>query len=164
MLSPKAALAAGVVAVAAVAVPVLSASGDPVQTVSFKEINKGATFNYVDMAPMNNPRKRPVLSPGDEFVFTSPIVDDKGRDGELRAKCTAAKRAPANDTGFGKSHPLCIGAFVLRDGTIFVQTVDTGNTTRGAVSGGTGAYANARGTFQSTTTKTGNDDTVTLVP
>jgi len=35
-------------------------------------------------------------------------------------------------------------------------------TTRGVIIGGTGAYAGARGTFTSVTTKTGANDTVTL--
>jgi hypothetical protein len=151
-----------VVAAAAVAIPALSASGEVVQTISFKEVDKGSTFHYVDNSPVNKSHKRPTFSAGDEFVFTSPISG--GKTGELRAKCTAEHKAPGNDAGFNASHPLCTGAFVLNDGVLFVS-VATGQTkvTHGAVEGGTGAYANARGTFTSTSTKTGSDDVVTLV-
>lgn len=155
-------LAVLVVVAVVVALPVLSASGQVAQTISFKEVNKGATFHYVDNPPANPKNKRPVLSPGDEFVFTSPITG--GKSGELRAKCTAEKKAPANDTGFSAADPLCTGAFVLRDGTLFASVAEGGaKVTHGAITGGTGAYANARGTFTSTHTKSGSDDVVTLV-
>jgi hypothetical protein len=164
MFTRTSALGAVLVTAAIVAVPVLSASGDPVQTISFKEVNKGSTFKYVDNPPVNKTHKRPVFSPGDEFLFTDPIVDDKGKDGELRAKCTIERKAPASDAGFNNAHPLCEGALVLRDGTMFVDVAEGSNNVHGAISGGTGAYANARGTFQSTNTKTGSNDVVTLVP
>jgi hypothetical protein len=164
MFSRASALAVLVVAGAAVAIPALSASGQVAQTISFKEVDKGSTFSYVDNPPANKHNKKPVFSAGDEFVFTSPITDDKGKAGELRAKCTAEHKAPGNDAGFNQSHPLCSGAFVLRDGTLFVSVAAGDNkVTHGAVDGGTGAYANARGTFTSTQTKTGSDDIVTLV-
>jgi hypothetical protein len=162
MFSRASALAVLAVTGAAVAIPALSANGEVVQTLSFKEVNKGSTFQYVDNSPMNPHNKKPVLSPGDEFVFTSPIRD--GKTGELRAKCTVEHKAPANDSGFNKSHPLCSGAFVLNDGTLFVSVAEGDNkVTHGAIEGGTGAYANARGTFTSTNTKSGSDDVVTLV-
>ena len=158
-----AAFAVLVVVAAVVAIPVLSASGDVAQTISFKEVDKGSTFHYVDNAPMNPHNKKPVLSPGDVFVFTSPIAD--GKSGQLRAKCTTERKAPASDTGFSKSEPICSGAFVLSDGTMFVSVAEGGaKVTHGAITGGTGAYANARGTLTSTQTKSGSDDVVTLVP
>jgi hypothetical protein len=164
MFSRSSALAVLVVAGAAVAIPALSASGEVVQTLSFKEVDKGSTFQYVDNSPVNPHNKKPVFSAGDEFVFTSPVTDAKGKDGELRAKCTVEHKAPGNDAGFNKSHPLCTGAFVLRDGTLFVSVASgDSKVTHGAVDGGTGAYANARGTFTSTQTKAGSDDVVTLV-
>jgi hypothetical protein len=50
-------------------------------------------------------------------------------------------------------------------GTLFVETVDSAaKGTEGAVVGGTGAYVGARGTFSSTTTKTGSNDVVNLEP
>ena len=55
-------------------------------------------------------------------------------------------------------------ALVLRDGTIFLNVAEGGNNVSGAVAGGTGAYANARGTFQTTNTKSGSNDVVTLEP
>jgi hypothetical protein len=46
-----------------------------------------------------------------------------------------------------------------------VERVDAGaKTTNGAVVGGIGAYAGARGTFTSTNTRTGSNDVVNLLP
>jgi hypothetical protein len=162
MFSRASALVVLVVVGAAVAIPALSASGEVVQTISFKEVDKGSTFQYVDNKPFNPHNKKPVFSPGDEFLFTSPVAD--GKKGELRAKCTVEHKAPGNDAGFNKSHPLCSGAFVLSDGTLFVSVAEGSNkVTHGAITGGTGAYANARGTLTSTSTKSGSDDLITLV-
>ena len=53
----------------------------------------------------------------------------------------------------------------MTKGTIFVETVNSAaKQTTGAVTGGTGAYVGARGTFTSTTTKTGSNDVVNLLP
>ena len=156
-------LAAAAVAAAAVASPALAQPAGA-QTITFRELNKGSRFAYVDNPPLNNPHRRPVFSVGDEIVIANPLADAKGREGELRARCTVTHNAPANDTGLAKGHPLCVGAFILRGGTLFVETVDAGGkVTRGVVTDGTGAYANARGTFTSTTTRTGNDDVATLL-
>jgi hypothetical protein len=57
------------------------------------------------------------------------------------------------------------GVAALRDGTLTFQfsLIPTASTTTAAVTGGTGAYANARGVVVSKGTKAGADDTVTLV-
>ena len=157
--------AAAAAAAVAIAIPVAASSQGGPQTINLTEHNKGSTFNYIDNPPRNPHKKRPVFSPGDEFVFTNPVTDSAGaRDGELRAKCTTLRKAPASDKGFNQSHPVCAGALVLRDGTIFLNVAEGGNNVSGAVAGGTGAYANARGTFQTTNTKSGSNDVVTLEP
>ena len=158
------ALAAAAVTAAAVATPVLAQSSGGAQTITFRELDKGSRFAYVDNAPRNKSHRRPVFSIGDQFVIANPLADASGKLGELRATCTVTKKAPASNAGFGNSHPFCTGAFVLKAGTLFVETVDSGaKTTTGAVVGGTGAYAGARGTFTSTNTKTGSNDVVTLL-
>jgi hypothetical protein len=162
LFSRASVLAVLVVTGAAVAIPALSANGEVVQTLSFKELDKGSTFHYVDNPPVNKKRAKPVFSPGDSFLFTSPI--SAGKTGELRAQCTVQRKAPGSDAGFGKTHPICSGAFVLNDGTLFVSVAEGGaKVTHGAITGGTGAYANARGTLTSTSTKSGSDDVITLV-
>ena len=97
-------------------------------------------------------------------MFSTPLAGAKGRIGELRAQCAMTHPAPAAGN-LNLGHPLCVGAFVLRNGALFVETVDAGaRVTHGVVTGGTGAYVGARGTFTSTNTKTGNNDVVTLLP
>ena len=164
MVPRKAALAMAAVSVAAVAGPLIAHAGAAGgQTLTFQELDKGSRFDYIDNAPKNKPHAKPRFSVGDEIVLGNPLKDDKGSAGELRATCTATHAGPASDTGFNTARPICTGAFVLRDGTLFVETTDTGNkSTKGAVVGGTGAYVDARGTFESKSTKTGADDTVTL--
>ena len=156
-------LAVGAAAVAAVAGPVIAQSGAAGgQTITFKELNKGSRFMYVDNAPKNSRHRPPVFSVGDQIVFANPLTD-QGSGAELRATCTVTKPAKANNAGLANGRPFCTGAYVLRDGTIFGDATDAGGkVTHGAVVGGTGAYEGARGTFTSTTTKTGDDDVITL--
>ena len=162
MSSRVLALAAAGLTAAAVAAPVLAQSGGG-QTITFHELNKGSRFGYVDNPPRNPHNRRPVFSVGDKVVLANPLADDSGRIGELRATCTLTKKAPANDN-VNPAHPFCTGAFVLNNGALFIETVDGGNPTSGAVVGGTGAYVGARGTFTSTPTRTGADDSVSLLP
>jgi hypothetical protein len=165
-LSPRIiALAAAGLTAAAVATPVLAQSGGGGKTITFHELNKGSRFGYVDNPPRNKPHRRPVFSIGDQFVLANPLAGTNGRIGELRATCALTKRAPATDNGFTAAHPFCTGAFILKDGALFVQAVDAGgDVTSGAVVGGTGLYAGARGTFTSATTKSGANDEVDLLP
>jgi hypothetical protein len=159
------ALAAAGLTAAAVATPVLAQSSGGGQTLTFRELDKGSRFQYIDNAPRNKSRRRPVFSVGDQFVLGNPLADASGKIGELRATCTLTKKAPASNAGVNQGHPFCEGAFVLKAGTVFVETVDSGaKSTNGAVVGGTGAYVGARGTFTSTNTKTGANDVVNLLP
>jgi hypothetical protein len=97
-------------------------------------------------------------------VLGNPLAGDSGPIGELRATCTFTRKAPATDN-VNPARPFCTGAFVLKSRTLFVETTDAGGkTTRGAVVGGTGAYVGARGTFASTSTKSGANDVVNLLP
>jgi hypothetical protein len=66
---------------------------------------------------------------------------------------------------FRTSTIACTAVLHLRDGDLtgqFVTGLATDSTT-GAITGGTGAYANARGVITSTHTDSGSDDTITLV-
>jgi hypothetical protein len=149
-------VATSLTALGLAAVPALAQAP---RTLTFKETEKGSTFSYVDNPPRGT-RGRPRPSIGDTLVFSEPLVSNSGaRRGSLHATCTLT----SNST---KSTPaLCYGVFALKEGQIVVM-VSSANldakTTEGAVIGGTRAYAGARGTFSSTTTKTGSDDTITL--
>ena len=165
MSSRALAIAAACVAAACVAAPVLAQSSGGDRTLTFRVLNKGSRSHYVDNPPRNrNRHRRPTFSVGDEFVLASPLADDSGRIGELRVTCAITKRTLATNS-FNPGHPLCTGAFVTKNGALFAQTVDSGGkTTNGAIVGGTGAYAGARGTFTGTNSKTGEIDEVHLLP
>jgi hypothetical protein len=164
MFNRFAGLAAAAAAAAVVAAPVLADTSSDGHTITFHELDKGSRFNYIDNPPRNPHNRRPVFSVGDQFAVANPLADSSGKIGELRALCTFTKKATATDT-LNPGHPFCTGAFVLKTGTLFVEATDAGgNKTTGAVVGGTGSYIGARGTFQSTSTKSGTNDTVTLLP
>jgi len=154
----------GVVVVAAAAVGVVFGASAPAQqpstptTLTFKEINKGSVFHFVDTPPRAR-RHRPGI--GDEFVFTNALADASGTHiGRLDAHCAMTEVTRGGRDG----QFVCTGAFRLADGTLYLEatTTENGKTTVGAVTGGSGKYANARGTFESVSTKSGADDTVTL--
>jgi hypothetical protein len=161
-----AAMAAAATGVVAVATPVFADTSADGRTITFQELNKGSRFDYIDNPPRNKPRRRPTFSVGDQFAVGNPLKDSQGSDGDLRALCTMTKRALApNGNNLNPARPVCTGAFTLRDGTLFVDAADLGaKSTQGAVTGGTGAYVGARGTFTSVSTKTGTNDTITLLP
>ena len=126
-------------AAVAIAAPVLAQSNGG-QTITFHELNKGSRFAYTDNPPRNAHNRRPNFSVGDQITLANPLADDSGTKlGELRATCTFTKKGPATDNT-NSAHPFCSGAFVLKSGTVFVETADAGGTkTEGAVVGGTGA-------------------------
>ena len=135
-----------------------AAAQAPTKTITFKETDKGSKFAFIDNPPRSK-RHRPSL--GDTLVFSEPLVSSSGaRRGTLRVTCTitgtSTKSTPA----------ICYGVFGLKEGNLdaLVSTSNLdSNATTGSIIGGTGAYAGARGTFRSTSTKTGSNDTVTLL-
>jgi len=60
-------------------------------------------------------------------------------------------------------HGDCFGVFSLPSGQLWASGTTGPGLTTGAILGGTGAYLNMHGTFVSKSTKTGADDTVSLV-
>jgi len=138
-----------------------SASAQGPTTLTFKELTKGSTFAFVDQAPISKRKGEPSVSAGDLIVFTNPLADATGkRIGRLYVHCTAVVAARRAD----KAPFACEGVVALGRGTLSIQAflAHAGATVHGAVTGGTGAYANARGTLDSRPTKTGADDTITL--
>jgi hypothetical protein len=137
-----------------------TASAQGPTTLTFKELNKGSTFAFVDSAPVSKAKGEPTASLGDRIVFTNPLVAAGKSVGRLYLHCTAVVQAQANKAMFA-----CNGFMVLGGGTLSVEALlaHEGATVHGTVTGGTGTYANARGTLTSRPTKTGADDTITLV-
>jgi hypothetical protein len=138
-----------------------AASAQGPATLTFKELNKGSTFAFIDSAPMSTAKGEPSASLGDRLVFTNPLVSASGKHvGRLYLHCTAVVAAPANKAAFACDGVLLIGAGSL---SVVAFLAHEGVTVHGIITGGTGSYANARGTLISKPTKSGADDTVTLV-
>lgn len=153
-------LCGGLAALAAVTVAGSDApaAGAPTDTLVLKELNQGSRFVHIRNT---KPRSRRANSTADSFVLTYPVADASGaRIGTSRAACTTTVGA----RDFMKSTITCIGVMTLRDGTLTLQgDIDASSpTSTAAVTGGTGAYANARGVIVSRQTTTGAEDTITL--
>ena len=136
------ALSIPVAAAAVAAIFLLPGAGSAQQsgerTFKLVETGKGASFKFVDVPPRAK-RNRP--SPGDGFVFTTPLKDASGAsDGTLTAQCTFTP----------KNQSVCNGVFRLKNGTITGTTeVNDSLKTVIAITGGTGAYEGARGSITS---------------
>jgi hypothetical protein len=152
-------LALGALAAATLLVgPGASAQSPNGRTLTFTELEKGATFKHVRNTKPKSPRAN---SLGDVLVFTNPLADASGQVvGKLHASCATTVGAG----NFLKSAIACNGAVVLRDGTLTWQAAFKvgASTVTGAITGGTGAYANARGVLTSKEDRSGTHDTFTL--
>jgi hypothetical protein len=130
-------------------------------TIHFKEPEKGSTFAFIDNAPKTKrkhgfPAK---ISAGDELVFTNPLEAEGKKIGHLQAVCIATGNGKFQTAGFN-----CNGTFVFTGkGTLIAAATLAGNKTEGAITGGTGTYAGARGTFVSKEGKGASKVTVTLL-
>ena len=153
------ALALGALAAAALLVGPGAAAQSPAgRTINLTELEKGSTFKHVRNTRTKSSRAN---SLGDVIVFTNPLADASGKVvGKLHASCATTVGA----RNFLKSRMTCSGVLVLRDGTLTFQTAFkvSASTVTGAVTGGTGAYANARGTFVSKDDRGNSQDTITL--
>jgi hypothetical protein len=135
-----------------------SAQGPATRTLTFKELEKGATFAHIRNTKA---RSRRANSTGDVIVFTNPLTDAAGaRVGKLSVSCATTTGA----RNFMQSTITCVGVIALRDGTLAVQanTSPSVSTTTAAVTGGTGAYAGARGVYVSKVERGGSTSTITL--
>jgi len=153
------ALALGALAAAALLVGPGASAQTPVgRTLSFTELEKGSTFKHVRNTKTKAAQANLL---GDVIVFTNPLADASGQVvGKLHASCATTVGA----RNFLKSSMTCNGALVLRDGTLTWQAAFkvSASTVTGAVTGGTGVYANARGVFVSKEDRSGTHDTITL--
>ena len=141
-----------------------TAQSDNGQTLTFKEVNKGSTFKFIDNPPRAKNPRRPSVSAGDAFVVTTPLASNAGKHiGRLQATCTFTKGASSPNKA---ASAICYGVFTFAQGQLdaLVAMANTNSTTTtGGIIGGTGTYAGARGTLKSVQTKTGGNDTVTLL-
>ena len=151
-------LAVPALAAGAIASGSSSAQSEAPRTLHLTELQKGATFTHIRNT---KPASRRANSAGDLIVFTNRLADPSGKVvGKLSAACATTTGA----RNFVKSFMTCNGVVVLSDGTLTWQAAVQPNarTTTGAVTGGTGAYANARGVVVSEQGPNGAQDTITL--
>jgi Dirigent-like protein len=156
-------LGLGLAALALAGIVVLLATGasaqDPTsRTLTFKTLDKGSTFTHVRNT---KPKTERANSTGDVIVFTNPLADTSGKVvGKLYADCTTTRGA----RNFLRSTTTCTAVMELRDGTLTLQANSKPGvaTTTGAVTGGTGAYTNARGVFVAKDARDGGDTKITL--
>lgn len=149
------------VLLAGIAVSAAEAAGPT--TITFKEPEKGSTFAYVDNAPKSEFKhgSPKVVSAGDEIVITQPLEAGGKKLGHLLAVCTATK---SSKKSFNAADFTCVGTYVFAKGTMSASALlGFENGTEGAITGGTGIYANARGTFVSKEGKHASTTTITLV-
>lgn len=134
----------------------------PARTIAFQEVDKGSTFHVIDNPPLSKHRHGfPTrVSPGDAYVFTTPLRQGGKAFGRLRATCTITQAGNP-----GRANADCTGVFDLPGGQLWANASTTGNSrvTRGAIVGGTGSFAGARGTFVSRSRKNASDDVITLL-
>jgi nitrate/nitrite transporter NarK len=134
-----------------------SAQAPGATTLIFTELDKGSTFKHIRNTKSKS-RKANLL--GDLDVFTNPLADASGKIvGRLHVGCFTT----TGSSNFLKSKLMCSGIMVIPGGTLALQALTSPGdpTTNGAITGGTGDYANARGVFVS---PEGKPDTITLVP
>lgn len=132
-------------------------------TLTFKEPEKGSTFAVVDNAPTSKKKHGfpAQFSPGDELIFTNPLESDGKPAGKIRVVCTATKSASSKN--FAAAGFVCSGIAKVPGGTlVFAAELSEGNT-KGAITGGSGKYAGAHGSFVSKEGKGSSTTTVTLL-
>ena len=135
-----------------------SAQDPGTRTLTLRETERGATFTHIRNT--RGASRRSNLA-GDVIAFTNPIVDAAGkRIGKTSVSCVTTTGA----RNFMRSALTCHGVTELPDGSLMLQAIVGPNdpTTNGAVTGGTGAYANARGVFTSSESQSGSQTTITL--
>jgi hypothetical protein len=136
------------------------------QTLTFDEKDTNV-FGFVDAPPMTKtgPQGPEKVSNGDEVTFRSDLIDSSGADvGDLDATCTFTDAG--SDGKFESSHTVCTGVATVPGGSLTLNVggkAFASNTTNGAVTGGTGDYAGATGSFVSAGSDNGpNHDTFTI--
>jgi hypothetical protein len=134
-------------------------------TLTFKEPVKGSTFVYVDKAPKGKSLFGIPLtsSPGDEIIQSSPLEVKGKRVGKLRAVCTATRAGSNRNLASGEF--MCEVFAKVPGGALFMVSplTDRRAGTEGAVTGGTGIYAGATGTFLIEESQNFSTNTITLL-
>lgn len=141
------AVAAAALAIAGAGAALVADSGRAQDTGKTYTITYGKTDGAAnDVAPKGIGRGR--ASVGDQFFITNAIRRNDGVRGRLQASYVVGQKK----VRLVDSRGQLSGVYRFADGAIFVEaegTFDDSDTDRGAIVGGTGAYAGARGTLDS---------------
>jgi hypothetical protein len=127
-----------------------SASHSGSRTLRFREASKGETFRFIDHAPRAKLKRGfPVrISIGDEIVFGETLLNAaRRRAGRLEGFC----KALTGSKDFERVRFGCVVFARLKGGTLSLAAAITfaeGKIT-GQVTGGSGAYEGANGSFTS---------------
>jgi hypothetical protein len=145
--SRRAAAAVAALALTGLGVALVADPGraqDPSHTIT---VTYGKDVGAVsDVAPKG--LGRGVGSLGDQFFVNTAVRRDDGTRGRLQVTYVVGQKRVA----LGRSRGLMSGAYRFPDGALFVMadiTFDDADKDTGAIVGGTGAYAGARGTVES---------------
>jgi hypothetical protein len=140
--------AAAAVACAAAGAALVAAPGRAQDAGRTYTITYGTTHEtMLDVAPKGLGRGRASL--GDQVFVSAAIRRDGGVSGRLEAAFTVGN---ARSIRIDRAGGMFTGVYRLADGDIYVQgsaTFEDRDEDHGAVVGGTGAYAGARGTIDS---------------
>ena len=122
------------------------------ETLTLTEVDKGSHFATIGTG---TDRSTP---PGSGFALSIPLQDSsKQTVGELNATCIATK------PGKRDLHGTCSGMANVPDGQLVLAVGgDVGEDVTGAITGGTGKYEGATGTFVSKSSGEGSEDTFTV--
>jgi hypothetical protein len=131
-------------------------------TLTFKELEKGSTFHFVDNPPEATLKNGVAsFSPGDMLISSNPIAIEGEVVGKIRIICTAT--TAGNTKNYNAAGFYCTGIAKIPGGSlVFVGEASKG-LEEGSVTGGTGIYAGARGTVVSRNGRGGSMVTVELV-
>ena len=156
-------------AAAATTMAVLAAGGSAqapgARTLTFRETDRGSTFRIVDNPPRSRRTRQGFptrASAGDTVSISQRLVQGSGpASGTIHVSCTATTGRAQR---FDRAVFACHATTTLPDGTIALEAAlrFADQRVTAAVTGGTGAYEGARGTF----TSAGNPsvDTFRLLP
>ncbi|HEX3735002.1 MAG TPA: hypothetical protein VHU86_07580 [Solirubrobacterales bacterium] len=129
-------------------------------TLIFKEPEKGSTVAFVDNPPKSLlVRGTPKVSAGDEIIFTNFLEAEGKVVGKIRAFCTATETVSlknADADGF-----ICTALAKIPGGTLALVAPLSG--IEGVVTGGTGKYAGAQGSFVVKQGRGSDTNTITLL-
>jgi hypothetical protein len=148
----KSLLSAALGATAVLAIVAATASGHSSST-TIKLVQRDSNFQFVDVAPKGGVQKPP--SQGDEYVIGGIDTENGKPAGRTSLVCTVTKPG-------AKGLSQCVGTLILPKGTISASGIsyNATNSDTYAITGGTGAYAGARGTLYSVQGKGDSTDIV----